>query len=46
MSLLPGELVAVDISFFWHPKSLVQSALSSTATVRVSTDAKLTHPTG
>jgi len=35
MSLLPGELVAVDICFFCHPKSLVQSALSSTTTVRV-----------
>jgi len=35
MSLLPGELVAVDICFIWHPKSVVQSALSSTATVRV-----------
>ena len=35
MSLLPGELVAVDICFFCHPKSLVQSVLSSTTTVRV-----------
>ena len=35
MSLLPGELVAVDICFFCHPKSLVQSVPSSTTTVRV-----------